>query len=83
MEAKIVSGGERNGMAKLTWEIVREIRRAYAAKEANQVQLGRKYGVSDAHICGIVSGRFWKEAEVSTLRSECDFQTTEAVLGLF
>jgi hypothetical protein len=52
--------GEANHHSKLTEEIVAEIRRRYAAGGVRQVDLGAEYGISGAHVCGIVKGRFWK-----------------------
>jgi len=51
--------GERQWAAKLTATQVREIRRAFAAGEANQPALGRQYGVLQATISGIVRRRTW------------------------
>lgn len=59
--------GSRHGMAKLTAEQVREIRARYAAGGITQEQLGNEYGVSGAHVCGIIKGRFWSE-DVPALR---------------
>jgi hypothetical protein len=51
--------GERHGMAKLTAASVIDIRRRYRAGGVTQPQLAREYGVSDAHICGIIKRKFW------------------------
>lgn len=61
--------GERHGLHKLTAEQVADIRRRYAAGGVTQVQLGREYGVSDGHVCGIISGKFWRE-DVPALRGQ-------------
>lgn len=61
--------GERNGRHKLTAETVETIRQCYARGGITQVELGRKHGVSGAHICGIVKARFWKKV-VSSLQEE-------------
>jgi hypothetical protein len=53
--------GERHGRRKLSAAEVLEIRRRYALGGVTQVSLGHEYGVSGAHICGIVNGRFWTE----------------------
>lgn len=55
------AAGESHGRHKLTAQQVREIREIYASGESTQVELGKRYGVSGAHVCGIVSGKFWKE----------------------
>ena len=43
--------------------------------------IDEKYGVSGAHICGIVKGRFWKD-DVSALRPEEGVPAAESVLDL-
>jgi hypothetical protein len=45
---------------RLTEDDVREIRRAYAARELNQYQLAERYGVSQCEIHNIVSGKHWR-----------------------
>lgn len=52
--------GEKNPIAKLNEEKVREMRRLYASKQANTVQLGRMFGVSQGIAWGVVNGRMWK-----------------------
>lgn len=52
--------GEQNPRAKLTEADVIEIRRAYAAGEAKQAELGRLFNVSQAKISQIVLRRVWK-----------------------
>lgn len=56
------AAGERHGRAKLTREQVDAIRTRYAAGGVTQEQLGHEYGISGAHVCGIVKGRFWPPA---------------------
>jgi hypothetical protein len=51
--------GEANPGAKLTTEQVMEIRRAYASGEANQRQLGDRYGVSQVKISQIILRKSW------------------------
>ncbi len=53
--------GDKNGRAKLTWEIVREIRRLWALGGFTKVQLGKQFGVSDVIIFKVVNNIFWKE----------------------
>jgi hypothetical protein len=53
--------GERNPSAILTKVIVKEIRRAYEAKELNQYELARLYYVSQKTIWNIVGYRTWKD----------------------
>lgn len=49
--------GDRNGRAKLSDDDVREIRRLYAAKEATQVELGRRFNVNQISV--IVLRKQW------------------------
>lgn len=53
--------GERNGRAKLTWPIVREIRQRYSAGSVSQKALSTEYGVCSASINFIISGITWRE----------------------
>lgn len=55
--------GERHHNARLTAEQVSAIRRRYVTEKVSQVQLGKEYGVSGAHICGIISGKFWSDVQ--------------------
>ena len=52
--------GELHWLTKLTEGDVIEIRRRYAEGGVTQRQLGRLYGVSQPHICGIVNRVKWK-----------------------
>jgi predicted XRE-type DNA-binding protein len=52
--------GEANGNAKFTPEIVRAIRRRYAAGGIYQHQLAKQYHVTQAVISQIVSGKTWR-----------------------
>lgn len=54
-----VPHGSEHGMAKLTEAQVLEIRRRYAAKEANQYQLADEYGMSQPIISDIVRRKLW------------------------
>lgn len=58
---KNVNAGEKNGRAKLTWEDVTEIRRAYAAKEVNQLQLAKKFPISQTSISLLLKNKIWKD----------------------
>lgn len=51
--------GERNHRARLTEQQVRDIRERYKAGGVSQRELGKEYGVEQAHISGIVLGKFW------------------------
>jgi len=51
--------GERNGHARLTAAIVRQVRMTYACGGWSYARLGRLHGVSRYTIRGIVRGRSW------------------------
>ena len=53
------AGGERHGRSKLTERQVLDIRANYALCRVTQMELGERYGVSGAHVCGILTGKFW------------------------
>lgn len=52
--------GERSPSARLTTDIVREIRRAYRDGDAKLPALSRQYGVSTTAIHNIVTGKSWR-----------------------
>lgn len=54
--------GERSGMAKLTNDQAREIRRRYAAGGISHAALSREYGVRKPRITHILLGRSYREA---------------------
>lgn len=51
--------GESNGMAKLTWATVEEIRKLYASGAHSYRQLGDRFGVTKSAIHAVISGRTW------------------------
>lgn len=51
--------GEANPMAKLTPEIVREIRRRYAVGDVSQRVLGLEYGIDQVHCGNIILRKRW------------------------
>lgn len=53
--------GERNHRAKLTREVVVEIREKYAAGGVRQIDLAKEYGVSKRAVGMIVNGKRWGE----------------------
>lgn len=62
-----VPRGEHNkGGGKLTATQVREIRRAYAAREANQVTLAARFGVTQGLVSAIVRGAVWQHVKEAT-----------------
>ena len=52
--------GQHNGNAKLTNDLVKEIRRLYNTGEYTTVNLGKKYGVNRATISYIVNNKTFK-----------------------
>ena len=51
--------GQDHGMARLSDEDVREIRRRYAARECSQQALANEYMVSQALVSQITRGKIW------------------------
>lgn len=56
----VVFRGSRNGQAKLTEELVVEIRRRHARGEASVSRLAREYGMSSGSMGLVVRGILWK-----------------------
>lgn len=61
LRPKKMLSGDKNTKAKLTWEIVREIRRKHATGQYTLAQLGNEYGVRGENVGFIVRGITWKE----------------------
>lgn len=55
--------GENAGLAKLTEEQVRDIRRLYAAGGVTYKELARRYGVAKYAIQSVVKRLTWREVE--------------------
>jgi hypothetical protein len=55
------ASGERQHLAKLTWEDVRIIRTLYAEKKLNQRELAEQYGVDQTLISHVVLRKIWRE----------------------
>jgi group I intron endonuclease len=53
--------GSGNGQAKLTWEIVRQMRAEYASGEFLQKELAEKYNIGSGHISVILNNKAWRE----------------------
>lgn len=53
--------GERNNLAKLTWEQVRQIRGMYVYRKVGCDQISKKFGVDPSLILLIVKHKIWKE----------------------
>jgi hypothetical protein len=51
--------GERNGMAKLSWNDVNKIRQLYVTGKYTQQKLSQRFNVSRPHISGIVNLIYW------------------------
>jgi DNA-binding XRE family transcriptional regulator len=51
--------GEENGLAKLTWKALEEIRTLYATGKHTQEGLASKFGVVHSTINRIVNNRIW------------------------
>lgn len=65
--------GERHGMAKLTEDLVEEIKRRYqraSYHNSNAQELARKYGVCKSTIQNIVKGRYWNSEARQALKRE-------------
>lgn len=54
-----VRAGARHGMARLTEENVRDIRRRWAAKSTTQAAMAKEFGVTGATIHAIVARKSW------------------------
>jgi ribosomal protein S25 len=52
--------GEKNGQAKLTVEIVKQIREEFANTKITKAALARKYNVDEKAIRDLLAGRTWK-----------------------
>lgn len=52
--------GERNSQAKITAEIVLEIRRRYVPWKVTQRELAREFGISQGAVSDIIIGKQWK-----------------------
>ena len=52
--------GERNNSARLTWEVVRELRAAYESG-ASVKELAVRFSISKSQVRNITSGRHWAE----------------------
>jgi DNA-binding XRE family transcriptional regulator len=54
------AAGEGNGMAKLRWDQVEEIRRIYGEGGIAQHRLAKRYGVSQMTVSQITQGKYWR-----------------------
>lgn len=53
------NSGENNGMAKLTMKIVDQIKKDYSTDRYTHKDLSKKYKISTARICWILTGKAW------------------------
>ena len=58
-----VPRGERNGNAKLTYEIADAIREEYASGDISQWDLARRYGVAQTAISSVINRKTWNRKE--------------------
>lgn len=55
-----IQAGEKHPKAKLTWDIVNQIRQEYATDNFSQRELASKYNISQANIADIIGNKIWK-----------------------
>lgn len=55
--------GSKHGMAKVTEEIVREMRSMYAARTATQTGLAERFGLTQATVWAILHRKTWAHVE--------------------
>lgn len=72
--------GERHFRARLTEAQVSEIRLRWARGSVMQKDLCAEYGISPAHMSGILSGRFWRHTWVSDQQNQHTAATSEREL---
>jgi hypothetical protein len=63
--------GEDHPHAKLTWEIVREIRRTFNKEKITFVELAKKYGVDNTTISAVIKHKNWKDKEEAIDPESC------------
>lgn len=59
----IKNSGETNGMSKLTWEKVREIRKLYLEKKPLMKEIALLYNISAGHVSELINNKKWRENE--------------------
>lgn len=57
--------GENNGRAKLTWNLVIEIRQKFKTGNSTKIALAKEFGITDTQIGKIIRGEAWKQEKVS------------------
>jgi plasmid maintenance system antidote protein VapI len=55
--------GEKNGLAKLTWEKVKEIREKYVIGNYTSCKLAKEYAINKSTILRIINNRTWYDPE--------------------
>ena len=78
-DLSVMPRGSRNPNAKLTEEIVAELRRRYAAGEISFGSLGREYGISGYAVSQAVRGESWRH--VPTSDGAADPQSAESPIS--
>ena len=63
--------GDKNPMAKLTWEQVRRIREMHSAGDIYQKDIAQAFGVDKMTVSLIVRNKIWKE-HLMPLDRRCD-----------
>lgn len=58
--------GEKNGRSKMTWDLVRQMRRRYAkgkrtGRHVSMYTLALDYEINQSTVYGIIAGETWKE----------------------
>ena len=69
--------GERNGRAKVTWEMAREIRRLHA-EGSSAYALARQFGLSGGTVRSIIRGETWRELDRSDGTAEPESPPVES-----
>ena len=73
--------GESNGMARLTWEKVRQMRTIYGRGEATMDEISRLFGVGKTTTYNIISGKTWAKDPEGTTYSPPKDRTSRGNYG--
>lgn len=63
-EAHAAPRGSQHGQAKLTEQLVSDLRRRYATGGVSQRALAREAGISQTQIRSVLAGRHWRHVDV-------------------
>lgn len=69
MTDKVNKGRQKNGTTKLTWEIVKEIRRLWLTGKYTQLQLSNIYNITKATIGYIINNETWYDINYVFIKS--------------